>query len=98
MRVFRGHLSNFVRVLLSLLVLRVDVWVVIVLIPDHSISIYFVKPGIYISDIKICKELIHSFIRQKPNYIMLGQKTFLLFINRKFQFMIVTRPNDHFTV
>ena len=62
-------------------------WAVVVLIPDHSISIYFVKPAIYISDIKACKELIHWFIRQKPNK-MLDRKLFLIFINRKFQFMI----------
>ena len=42
MRVFRGRLSNFVCVLLSLLVLGGRMWVVIVLIPDHCLSIYFV--------------------------------------------------------
>ena len=42
-RVFRESLSNFVCVFIPLLVLRVGcgMWDVVVLIPDHRISIYF---------------------------------------------------------
>ena len=36
-----------------------------------------VEPTVCLSDVKkACETLIHSFIRQKPNNIMLGQQTF----------------------
>ena len=42
MRVFRECLSTFVCVLLSLLGIEGGMWDVIILIPDHCLSIYFV--------------------------------------------------------
>ena len=40
-RVFRGRLSNFVCVLLSRFCIEGRMWNVIVLIPDHCLSVYF---------------------------------------------------------
>ena len=56
------------------------------------------KPAICFIDLKTCEELIHSFIRQEPNNIMLRQETILMLMNQKFQFMISTLANDHFIV
>ena len=34
-----------------------------------------VRPAICLSDLQACAELIHSFIRERPNNIMLRQET-----------------------
>ena len=57
----------------------------------------FAEPTICFSDLQACKELSHSFIRQKPSNNMLRQQT-LIFMNQKFQFMIFILANDHFLV
>ena len=51
-----------------------------------------VKSTVCLSDLLACEELIHSFIRQKPTYIMLTQQTFfnINFMNQTCQFMIFT--------
>ena len=40
-----------------------------------------VEPAVCYSDLQACEELIHSFIRQRPNDIMLGQQTFFKYMN-----------------
>ena len=34
------------------------------------------EPAVFLSDLYACEELIHSFIRQNPNNIMLTWQTF----------------------
>ena len=36
-----------------------------------------VEPAVCFSELLACKELIHSFIRQNPNNIILRQQTFV---------------------
>ena len=56
-RIFRGRWSNFVCVLL---VFRVGMWDVIVLIPDHCLSIYFASSGIEPrTALSACQRLTH---------------------------------------
>ena len=63
MRVFREHLSNFVFALLSFFGIEGRMWLVIVLIPDHCLSIYLenfkvmAKTGLQVSIINS----FHSF-------------------------------------
>ena len=59
---------------------------------------HIVEPVVCFSDLYACEELIHLFIRQKPNNIMLRQHFFLLFMNQTIQFMTFTLANDHFIV
>ena len=62
MHVFRGCLSNFVGVLLSLFGIEGGMWVVIVLIPDHCLSIYFPIYSAYKCDIYYSNEVLHHHI------------------------------------
>ena len=58
-----------------------------------------VEPVVCFSDLYACEELIHLFIRQKPNNIMLIQHFFfLLFMNQTIQFMTFTLADGHFIV
>ena len=58
-----------------------------------------VEPAICFNDQQACKELIHSFISQKPNNIILRQQIFfLIFMNQKLQFLIFLLANDYFIV
>ena len=57
-----------------------------------------VEPAVCFSELLACKELINSFIRQNPNNIILRQQTFVIFMNKKFQFMTFTLANDHFII
>ena len=57
-----------------------------------------VEIAVSFSDLQAYEELIISFIRQKSNNIMLRQQTFLIFMNKTFQFMVFTLAKDHFTV
>ena len=39
-----------------------------------------VEPAVCFSDVEACEDLIHSFIRQKPNNIILRQQIFFLIL------------------
>ena len=56
------------------------------------------EPAVCFSELQACEELIHSFIRLKPNNICLDSKLFLIFMNQTIQFMVFTIDNGHFIV
>ena len=70
--VFREHLSNFVCVLLSRLVLRLGVWDVIVLIPDHCLSIYSVLQCRYMMSVTRSSTMNFFPWRDYRRYIPFG--------------------------
>ena len=42
-----------------------------------------VGPAVCLSDLQACEELIHSFIRQRPNNIMLSQEAIFTISEQK---------------
>ena len=62
------------------------------------VQVQLVEPAVCFSDLLACEEMIHSFIRQMPNNIMLRQQTCFHIYESKISVYDIYLANNHFIV